>query len=108
MIYIIGFLPDILNRTPMSYFQPLVLPFTEFVKRHGGDCERFPLEELVADFSEAARRNPSRFMPILAMLYQAIREWLYYLSCQNAKEFDAFVSHLRPGDIIVTFNWECA
>jgi hypothetical protein len=44
----------------MGYFEPLLGPLIQVVRRLGGGS-RFPLEELAADFQKALRRDPEGF-----------------------------------------------
>jgi hypothetical protein len=89
----------------MGYFEPLLGPLIQVVRRLGGGS-RFPLEELAADFQKALRRDPEGFSQIYPMLFQSIRELIYSRSCERASEFREFATHLRPGDLVVTFNWD--
>jgi hypothetical protein len=103
--YMTGPWMPVANRSPMAYFEPLVAPLIEIARRFGGG-ERFPLDEVTDHFHRAAKRDLAQFGPLLAMLYKAIRELMYSRSLERAEAFQAFASALRPGDILLTFNWD--
>jgi hypothetical protein len=104
--YCRGPIPPIRNRGPFALFDPLAPSLIEAMRSTGIlQGSRWPLDAICEWFGSRVKQDPSTF-PTFALLYEAIAQFLYVRSCERAESYRTFVQALRPGDIIVTLNWD--
>ena len=113
-MYVRGPFPLVVNRTPMWHFGDLGDALIVYARDAGfrtGD--RFPFESMAEAFYKAVEQyatGPAEDFEAaferFRLFFVAIREYLYSRSCDCAQGYAAFADALRPGDIVITFNWD--
>jgi hypothetical protein len=114
LLYVMGPILPSPNRTPFALFGNLSDALIFYAKEAGfrkGD--RFPFESMAEAFYKAVQQHATgsaeqlpAAIELLSQFFIAVREYLYERSCHCAEGYAAFADSLRPGDIVITLNWD--
>jgi hypothetical protein len=98
------------NKPPNDYYARLQASLFAVLQElaAGGYQSRWPLDEVFGRFHERLRDDPGGFGATYGLLFEATAHVLYTRSCYagTTDAYEGFAAALRPGDVVLTFNWD--
>jgi hypothetical protein len=98
------------GRTSMDDLVPFAGAMTELLFMFGKEFSgRFwPFDRIFQKFQEQMEITPEKFAPVYRLLHVATAEMLYARSWTGGQSdaYLSFADSVRPGDVILTFNWD--